>query len=332
MPRDVHQTLRRLLAGRTPDAKSLVVTVFGDAVVPHGSLVWIGSLIRWLAPFGINERAVRTALYRLCREGWFTNRSIGRRSDYGLTPLGRHNFADAERRIYAAEPPPWTGEWSLVLLGQQDVPGEKRDRARRSLRWHGFGELAPSVLLHPAGGMDEVRLVLSDLGLERKAIVLRARSESLLPAEGQALRNLAAAAWDLGDLTTAYRDYCHRFRPLSEDLASAALPVPEVCFSIRVLAIHEYRRVLLRDPELPLELLPEDWVGTEARRLCRAIYRRVHARAAEHVRATGRTSEGPLPPPAAFSSRRFTARHRAGGDQSPRKRGSRFSRNARTPS
>jgi phenylacetic acid degradation operon negative regulatory protein len=332
MPRDVPDSLRRLLAGRTPDAKSLVVTVFGDAVVPHGGFVWIGSLIRWLAPFGINERAVRTALYRLCREGWFTSRSIGRRSDYGLTPLGRHNFADAERRIYASEPPSWTGEWSFVLLGQRDVAGETRDRARRSLRWHGFGELGPSVLLHPAGDLGEVRLVLSDLGLEHKSIVLRARNESVLPVTGQALRDLAAAAWDLGDLTTAYRDYCHRFHPLSEDVASGALPEPEVCFSIRVLAIHEYRRVLLRDPELPAELLPEDWVGTEARRLCRAIYRRVHGRAAEHVRATGRTSAGPLPEPAAFYSRRFAGRRRGREDHSPRNRGSRFSRKARTPS
>ena len=39
-----------------PKAKSLIVTCFGDAVLPHGGICWLGSLIRLLSPFGLGER------------------------------------------------------------------------------------------------------------------------------------------------------------------------------------------------------------------------------------------------------------------------------------
>ena len=46
-------------------AGSLITTVFGDAIAPRGGTVWLGSLIRALDGFGINERLVRTSVFRL---------------------------------------------------------------------------------------------------------------------------------------------------------------------------------------------------------------------------------------------------------------------------
>ena len=45
---------------------------------------------------------------------------------------------------------------------------------------------------------------------------------------------------------------------------------------MRTLLIHEYRRVLLRDPRLPAALLPLDWPGAAAFALCRDFYRLTH--------------------------------------------------------
>jgi phenylacetic acid degradation operon negative regulatory protein len=53
------------MPSRPPPARSLLVTVFGDSVAPHGGRAWLGSLIGLLAPFGISERLVRTSVYRL---------------------------------------------------------------------------------------------------------------------------------------------------------------------------------------------------------------------------------------------------------------------------
>ena len=44
-------------AGRKPvRTGSLIISVFGDAVSQHGSAVWLGSLIKVLEPFGLNQR------------------------------------------------------------------------------------------------------------------------------------------------------------------------------------------------------------------------------------------------------------------------------------
>jgi DNA-binding transcriptional regulator PaaX len=69
----------------------------------------------------------------------------------------------------------------------------------------------------------------------------------------------------------------HSFRPLLPLLKEAAPEelTPERCFQIQLLLIHFYRRVVLKDPLLPEELLPAHWAGQSARQLCINIYQRV---------------------------------------------------------
>jgi len=74
---------------------------------------------------------------------------------------------------------------------------------------------------------------------------------------------------------------------------------------VRTLLIQEYRKVLLRDPQLPAELLPADWHGAAAYQLCRNLYRAVYGPADEHLSDIMETAEGPLPPPAASYFARF---------------------------
>jgi phenylacetic acid degradation operon negative regulatory protein len=292
--------LEHLLATRPPRAKSLLVTVFGDSILPHGGTVWVGSLISLLGPFGINERSVRTSLQRLTVEGWLSNRSVGRRSDYSPTPESRRRFEDADRRIYAAAAPHWDGTWCLVLLGQAGISTSERDAARRELRWHGFGEISPTLLLHPAADAGSLRRALDDLALTGRAIVLEGAAGGAfspeLPTSSRALREMVRSAWRLEELALEYRDFLDRLGPLEGMHDGDLLHDAETCFGLRTLAIHEYRRILLRDPQLPDELLPEQWEGRAARELCARLYRGLEARAAEHLLATCETSRGPLRP------------------------------------
>jgi phenylacetic acid degradation operon negative regulatory protein len=301
--------LEHLLATRPPRAKSLVVTVFGDSILPHGGTVWVGSLIRLLALFGINERGVRTAVQRLSVEGWLGNRSVGRRSDYAPTPESRPRFEAADRRIYAAAAPRWDGTWCLLLLGQAGLSTSERDAARRELRWHGFGEISPTLLLHPAADPGALRRALADLGLTGRVIVFEGAAGTSFASEppggSGALHELVRLAWRLDDLALEYRDFLGRFEPLDAVQDGNLLQDPQTCFGLRTLAIHEYRRILLRDPQLPEELLPECWEGTAARRLCAGLYRRLEARAAQHLLASCETSSGRLPPASPSYYRRF---------------------------
>ena len=47
----------------------------------------------------------------------------------------------------------------------------------------------------------------------------------------------------------------------------------EQAFVARTLLVHAYRRVRLRDPQLPREVLAGDWPGAAAYTLARVLYR-----------------------------------------------------------
>src|SRR5262249_20498416 len=111
----VQALLRHFQAQRPLRAGSLLITIFGDAIAPRGGAVTLGSLIRLAAPFGLAERAVRTSVARLAREGWLVSRRAGRRSEYRLTRSGAERFAEATRRIYGERPPAWNRQRTAHL-------------------------------------------------------------------------------------------------------------------------------------------------------------------------------------------------------------------------
>lgn len=305
-----NRRLQRLVAALPrrlkPRAKSLLVTVWGDAIAPHGAGIWLGSLIRLVAPLGMNERLVRTSVLRLTREGWFAVTRLGRRSYYGLTDFAHKALvADPPRRIYAAAATPWDGAWHLVLTGLGAGPGrldrEARLALRRELSWLGFGAVAPAVFAHPNPDRAGLERVLGKLGIADRVEVMTATPE---PA-GKGSRGLIQSCWDLEALAAAYRRFIDRFRPFWQALERAPDPAPETCFALRVLLIHEFRRIILRDPELPAELLSPDWAGASARMLCRNLYRRLAPAAERHVMAVLETADGPLPEPKPYYFQRF---------------------------
>jgi len=79
----------------------------------------------------------------------------------------------------------------------------------------------------------------------------------------------------------------------------------ETAFLLRVLLIHDHRRLLLRDPGLPDVLLPADWPGQKARLLCRELYRRLLAGSERHLDACFHLADGSTPEASARLHERF---------------------------
>lgn len=269
-------------------AGSLLVTIFGDAITPLGGVVTLASLIRLAAPFGINERLVRTSVARLAQDGWLANRRDGRLSEYRLTDTGRQRFADATRRIYVSNPQTWSGSWTLVIL--PNVAAARRAELRRELQWLGFGQFEPGVLAHATLGAAEARDACAQLADGDRVTVLAA--SSLDPASD---RRLANAGWELGSLAARYRRFIAAFEPLRTGLDSARALAPESAFVVRTLLLHEFRKLHLRDPLLPAPLLPADWAGFAAYSLCRELYAHVFDLAEAHLAANARRLRGAMP-------------------------------------
>jgi len=274
---------------------SLIISVYGDAIAPRGGTVWLGSLIKLLEPLGLNQRLVRTSVFRLAKENWLIADQVGRRSYYSLTSSGRRRFEKAFKRIYAAQSPEWDGHWTLALLNQ--LSAEQRQELKQELEWQGFGQLAPTVMLHPQIGRSDLLGILQEFDYANSVIILDTLGEGDDESASQAMRLQARESWNLEKLSDSYQQFISQFRPLWQQLQDAETPSPEQCFQIRILLIHEYRRILLRDPNLPDQLLPGDWAGHAARQLCSNIYRKVWQDAEQHLDQILETAEGPLPPP-----------------------------------
>jgi phenylacetic acid degradation operon negative regulatory protein len=284
-----------------PRAVPLIVTVFGDAVLPFGGRVWLGSLIRLLAPLGVSERLVRTAVFRLAREHWLRAEALGRRSDYLLADFGRRQFEAAERHIYASGHPSWDGRWRMLVMLPAKWSAAEREHLRRSLAWQGFGQLDGNVYLHPGAPLEESLAALDTEDFPR----LREKIFALTGTGPGDRHAIVRAAWDLAELSRAYGAFVRRYLRLAP--AAAAGLEPERAFVVRTLLIHEYRRLLLRDPGLPGELLPADWQGSKARALCARLYRALAAPSQAHLRAVLRTADGTRPALSRGFARRFSA-------------------------
>ncbi|MBE9397693.1 phenylacetic acid degradation operon negative regulatory protein PaaX [Pontibacterium sp. N1Y112] len=280
---------------------SLIITIYGDAISPRGGTVWLGSLIKLLEPLGLNQRLVRTSIFRLTKEGWLTSTQVGRRSYYSLTDTGRRRFESAFRRIYAELYPEWDGKWDMVITTQLDV--ELRKVVKKELEWLGFGNIAPSVMAHPMAEMAEVNSTLQELCVNGE--VIHMESQLIGTQTSAPLKELVHECWNLQQLAEDYQTFLERFRPILRALESAEELDPEQCFQLRTLMIHHYRRVLLRDPQLPEKLLPAEWAGTSARILARNIYRMVQVKAEEYLSVTQETADGPLPEAAPRFYKRF---------------------------
>ena len=100
---------------------SLIVTIFGDSIMPRGGAVALGSLIVLAAPFGLNERLVRTATARLAKDGWLDGHRSGKLSEYHLSREVVLK-ASASRQQYVSNAPNSNYFADVFMLGVRVQP------------------------------------------------------------------------------------------------------------------------------------------------------------------------------------------------------------------
>jgi phenylacetic acid degradation operon negative regulatory protein len=236
------------------------------------------------------------------KDGWLDSEQLGRRSYYRLTGTGRHRFDQASKRIYAEPHLDWPGSWYLVMTGAVTVA--ERDTLRKKLGWLGFAPFSTNVLAHPAPELSAVQECLAAAGCADRVMLMESR---LTNEQQQAqLRKQVHTAWSLDKLAGRYRKFMLQFQPVyaSARKQRGSLDA-ELCFRVRTLLIHEYRKIHLRDPLLPDELLPSRWDGAAAYRLCLNLYSTLAHLAEPYLVSEMETADGPLPPADARFYQRF---------------------------
>jgi phenylacetic acid degradation operon negative regulatory protein len=285
-----------------PSARNLLVTVFGDALLPHGeeTQISVRSLSRLLGAFGVNERLVRTSLTRLVNDGLLTTTAEGRRSFYRVAEPALDLFRQADQRIYRGTCDDWDGSWTIVVIDGTEGTARRRAQLRQELAWAGLGSVAPNVMASPIVDADAAARLVGHVGGFANVLVSRS---SVVEGDGtlgaDELAHRVAALEEIGGryarFITRYQEYP------SGDLADLT---PELAFKLRTLLVAEFRRIALADPQLPAALLPPDWIGDSARALAAEIYASVAASSERFLLAI---ADPPLAP-VAVPSERFSGR------------------------
>jgi phenylacetic acid degradation operon negative regulatory protein len=266
---------------------SIAITVFGDAIVPRGGSVWLGTLLVFFRGLDVDSGVVRTAVSRLAADGWLERNKVGRNSFYRLVKKGRQTFDVATTHIYDSPPSDWTGRFELLLI----PTSEDRDASREALKNAGFGSPLPGVWVAPSG----VPVPEEAAGAIRLEV----------SAEDDSGRRLLSQSWPLDRTANAYLKFMKTFEPLRAWIERRETLSDADAFTARILLIHHYRRVVLRDPLLPTALLPADWPGRAARNLCGEIYRGLLPASEQWLDANASNEAGPLPKAGAELARRF---------------------------
>ncbi|MEQ9260480.1 MAG: PaaX family transcriptional regulator C-terminal domain-containing protein [Roseovarius sp.] len=223
-----------LSGDRPPRVWSLLVTIFGELAQEEDARISSALILHLSDIIGLKPEAVRVALHRLRKDGWIESRRRGRNSDYVLTGWGRAQSMAASPRIYATAP--LAERASLAIF----EPGSETETAPDGA-W-----ISPNLLLTSqavdAGG------ALTFAVTEATALPgwMRARlcdEETVLRARRllQALGHVAQRA-----------EAMTRLNPCE----TAAL---------RVLVVHDWRRIVLKLPALPDFVFPEEMPLTRCR-------------------------------------------------------------------
>jgi phenylacetic acid degradation operon negative regulatory protein len=239
-------------------AKSLLLTVLGEFVLPSSGSVWTSTVVQAMAAFGVEERNARQAAFRLAERGYVQSEKEGRRARLHLTESGRTLLLDGSRRIYefGSYDDSWDGRWVVVVCFIPEEQRTKRHQLRSRLGFAGFGFIAPGVAVSPhLSSEPAASTILQDLGLLPGAVVWRAETGELVEPQ-----EVLARAWDLDALASEYDEFIKGF-------GRRAPRTDQARFAALVELVHAWRRFPFTDPEIPARLLPSGWPGRRAKAL-----------------------------------------------------------------
>lgn len=261
--------------GAAPRPQHLIVTVFGRYVRAHGGVIQVADLIEMMAVLGADASAVRSAVSRLKRRGVLVSIRSGGGAAYRLAESLEGVFSAGDHRIFEDRRAQASDPWLLASFSVPERERPLRHQLRKLLQRLGFGQVSGGLWIAPGRIADETRTALRGAGLDGYVELFlgdRVSDEPLV----QAVRRW----WDLPAIEPMYRGFIDGFRPVL-----TAEETDQEAFALHVGVITQWRRLTYLDPGIPLELLPEGWVGLEAERLFAELHQRLEPAAERFVAA-----------------------------------------------
>jgi phenylacetic acid degradation operon negative regulatory protein len=244
----------------------LIFTLFGDYIIHRDGTLWTSSLLELMASLDVGERALRSALSRMSSKGWLKSHKQGRLSQYSLTTRGRALLERGAQRIFEPALTNWDRQWYLVVYSLPEKKRRQRHVLRKQLTWLGFGRLAPGTWCSAHDRGPELAELFSELKVEPYVDVFNGRYRGPCTDE-----ELVHRCWHLDSIGAQYQEFLARHEPsylrcLHQTQHGRPIDA-ESCFVQRFWLTRDYMTFPQQDPNLPVSLLPPDWIGLRARKI-----------------------------------------------------------------
>ncbi len=193
---------------------------------------------------GYDPDKLYNSFYQLREKGWLD-------PDWKLTKEGWKRLKSVLPQH--KEPSDWEGNWYIINFDIPEIYRRKRDAFREKLKKLGFGRLQNSIWISPVNYLANIESLVEFHDMERW--VIPSVTDKLGREDSQ---ELVDRVWHLEKINERYKKFVSKYKKLlrTEDLR------PDK-FSLQM----EYSCILKDDPQLPEDLLPDDWQGEKAHKL-----------------------------------------------------------------
>lgn len=226
---------------------------FAEEIGPLGSAGSMSMMKRLdLRLGGYDPDALHRNFYKLRERGWLD-------PDWKLTKEGWKRLKSILPEY--KKTPVWDDKWYIVSFDIPETYRLKRNAFREKLKKLGFGRLQDSVWISPYNFLANIESLVEFHDME--SWIIPSVTDKLGREDSQ---QLAGRVWHLEEINKKYKEFFSKYKKLSqkvEELKADKLKIQM-----------EYLNILKDDPQLPEDLLPDDWHGKKAHKLYQKILRR----------------------------------------------------------
>lgn len=153
----------------------------------------------------------------------------------------------------------WDGMWTVFMFDIEELIRRKRDKLRKRLESLTFARLQKSVYITPHNLVKDLREWVDSLELKGKVRIFRATEVT-----GEDLQDFVEKLWGISKVNASYQKLLDKYEE-GKDLKWKKRQKFVRKLKSKLL------EVVVNDPFLPRELLPNDWIGGKARRIISSL-------------------------------------------------------------
>lgn len=260
--------LPRATSGTEP--QHLLLAVMGDYWFTRQQPLPSAALVDLLDRFDIKQSSARQAVRRLALKGHLVQFRDGRNTSYAFPARSDDVILARLRHVigFGRHVPEWNSCFTVVAF---TIPEDRRDLRhdfRTQLLSLGFGNLYDAVWISPHDKREDAIELINDLEIERGEVFYGPASGSRGPV------TMVADAFDTANLRLKYESFIDEYGPISDNE-----PATSDALALRTLMVNKWLTLRTMDPNLPLEVLPQDWPRSRAYDIFVSLYDRLGAQA-----------------------------------------------------